>query len=109
MPSQVRDSANGVVSRKLTGSRSLREGAVPLNIAHALARPSENPHHTSAACCPCRQAQTELTLRHYKGLPAMNELLGRQVDVMCEQIANTISAGKGHGLRPSRRTPGSRA
>ena len=47
--------------------------------------------------------QTELTTVPYKGTgPAMNDLLGGQVDFMCDQTTNTtgqIKARQGQGLR----------
>ena len=60
--------------------------------------PARAPARTCAACCCRRAVGVQLTTVPYKGTaPAMTDMLGGQLDLMCDQTTNTtgqIKAGK---------------
>ena len=60
--------------------------------------PAWAPLRTCAGCCSSRRCKIDMTTVPYKGTaPAMTDLLGGQVDLMCDQTTNTssqIEAGK---------------
>ena len=78
----------------LAGAHRLREGQ--RRHRDLRQRRHRRRHRTSAACCSCTAIDTQLTTVPYQGTgPAMTDLLGGQVDFMCDQTTNTTGQIQG--------------
>ena len=84
-------------------SRAGRATRRRTRIRSSMPTPASAPPRSSAACSSCRRSTRQLTTVPYKGTgPAMTDLMGGQVDFMCDQTTNTtnpIKARQHQGLR----------
>ena len=52
--------------------------------------PASARRRICAACCSCRRAKLKITTVPYRGTgPVMNDLIGKQIDLACDQATNT--------------------
>jgi tripartite-type tricarboxylate transporter receptor subunit TctC len=82
--------------------RAVASGSRPTRARSTWPMPAWAPPRTCAACCSSRAMKIDMTTVPYKGTaPAMTDLLGGQVDIMCDQTTNTTARSLPARSRPS--------